>query len=153
MPLSLPASALAPDARGRAAGPGPAAGLARAAGPGAAATPGPASIPELAAELAGLLGGPVGLVTDAIAAMSVSRTVLRGNVASAVHGAATVIGTARPGLAGRAADLSAALLASPPLAGAGTVTAGGFRRGSCCLIYRAAQPPAGAYCADCVLRR
>jgi len=145
--LSLPAAALAPDARGRAAGPGP------AVTPGPAATPEPASIPELAAELAGLLGGPVGLVTDAIAAMSVSPTVLRGNVASAVHGAATVIGTARPGLAGRAADLSAALLGSPPLAGAGTITAGGFRRSSCCLIYRAAEPPARAYCADCVLRR
>ena len=147
VPLSLPAAALDSDA------PAPATGPARASAPARISGPEPASIPELAAGLAALLGGPVGLVTDAIAAMSVSRTVLRGNIASAVHGATTVISTARPGLAGRAAALSAALLRSPPLAGAGTITAAGFRRSSCCLMYRAAQPPARAFCADCVLRR
>jgi hypothetical protein len=152
VPLSLPAAALAPDAPARAIEPAGAAPE-PATTAEAASIQEAARIPDLAAELAVLLAGPVGLVTDAIAAMSVSRTVLRGNVASALHGAATVIGAARPGLAGRATGLCTALLGSPPLAGAGTVTADGFRRGNCCLIYRAAEPAGRAFCADCVLRR
>jgi hypothetical protein len=131
LPLSLPVAALA----GR---------------PGTAAGPG-AGIRDLAVALGGLLAGPVGRLTGAAAALSVSRQVLRGNVASAVHGAVTVIGAARPALAGRAADLGGAVLRCPALAGAGTLTAAGFRRHSCCLIYQAAAPGARALCADCIL--
>jgi FhuF-like iron-sulfur protein len=91
----------------------------------------------------------LGELVEATAAYSVSRRVLWGNVASAVNGAATMIGVARPDLAARAVTLADGLLARPPLAGTGGRAADGrFRRHSCCLIYRAGQ----AVCGDCVLR-
>ncbi len=72
----------------------------------------------LAAGLCGhVMDGPVRAVTDTVAAMSVPAAVLWGNVASAVNGAASMIATARPGLAARAQAVSAALLRRPPLAG------------------------------------
>jgi ferric iron reductase protein FhuF len=83
----------------------------------------------------------------------VSARILWGNAASAVHGAATVLAANRPDRAAPARQLAALLLARPPLRGTGTWTAdGGFRRRSCCLIYRAAAAPE-AICGDCVLRR
>jgi hypothetical protein len=127
LPLSLPASALA--------------------GPGDRPGPG-----QLASELRQeLLGGPVRALTGLTAAMSVSPIVLHGNIASAVNAAASMITTARPGLATRAATIRSALLSAPELAGTWTQSAEGFRRRSCCLIYRAAPAPTSAVCGDCIL--
>jgi FhuF 2Fe-2S C-terminal domain len=127
LPLSLPASALT--------GPGDQ--------PGAG---------QLASELRqGLLNGPVRALTGLTAAMSVSPIVLHGNIASAVNAAAAMIATARPGLASRAAAIRRAVLSAPELAGTWTSSAAGFRRRSCCLIYRAAPAATSAVCGDCIL--
>jgi hypothetical protein len=83
--------------------------------------------------------------------MSVSPIVLHGNIASAVNAAAFMIATARPGLATRAAAIRSALLSVPDLAGTWTSSAAGFRRRSCCLIYRAAPAATSAVCGDCIL--
>jgi ferric iron reductase protein FhuF len=84
--------------------------------------------------------------------MSVSRRVLLGNVASAVNGAASIIAAARADLAADAAAAGEALLSDPPLTAACTGTPGaGFRRRSCCLIYRIAADGGAALCGDCVL--
>jgi hypothetical protein len=100
-----------------------------------------------------LVNGPVRAVTEMTAAMSVSRRVVWGNVASAVNGAASMIATARPSLGARAWAISSALLRQLPLAGSYQGAPGsGFRRRNCCLIYRIAAAPGAAFCADCVLR-
>ncbi len=82
----------------------------------------------------------------------VSTRVLRGNVASAVAGAAGVRAGRWPPLAGPAYRLTAELLSptttASVLAGAGTLTPTGLRRHSCCLYYRV---PGGGICEDCVL--
>ena len=83
--------------------------------------------------------------------MSVSPIVLQGNVASAVNAAAAMIAAARPGLATRAAAVRRAMLSAPELAGTWTSSPAGFRRRSCCLIYRAAPAATAAVCGDCVL--
>ena len=127
LPLSLPATALA----GRGDQPGDR---------------------QLASELRlSLLQGPVRALTEVTAAMSVSPIVLDGNVASAVNAAAAMIAAARPGLATRAAAVRRALLNAPELAGTWTGGAEGFRRRSCCLIYRAAPAATSAVSGDCVL--
>lgn len=72
-----------------------------------------------------------------------------GNAASAVAGAAATVAAARPDHAPAARALTAALLDRPPLAGTGDLTAGRFRRRSCCLLYRAGSP----LCGDCALPR
>lgn len=82
----------------------------------------------------------------------VSPKVLRGNVASALHGACVVVRTAEPELASRARWELAQLLAGPTLtATAGATSGGRFQRRSCCLIYRAAPDRRGPVCGDCVL--
>ena len=107
---------------------------------------------QLASELRqSLLNGPVRTLTRVTAAMSVSPMVLQGNIASAVYAAASMIATARPGLATRAATIRNALLNAPELAGTWTSTPAGFRRRSCCLIYRAAPAAPSAVCGDCIL--
>ena len=83
--------------------------------------------------------------------MLVSPIVLQGNIASAVNAAAGMIARARPDLATQAATLRSGLLGAPELAGTWTSSAGGFRRRSCCLIYRAAPAPTSAVCGDCIL--
>jgi hypothetical protein len=98
-----------------------------------------------------LLDGPVRTINAVVAPMSVSGHVLWGNVASAVHGAASMIATGRPSWARRATAIAARLLDLPPLRGTGDVVAGRFRRRSCCLIYRAAPGRTGPVCGDCVL--
>ncbi|GES29992.1 (2Fe-2S)-binding protein [Streptomyces angustmyceticus] len=106
-----------------------------------------------------LLDGPVRELTDAVAAFSVSRRVLWGNVASAVHGAAAGIASAAPALARPARTAALLFLHHPRLRDAHTlddVTGSPnsrFQRRSCCLIYRAAPDDAGATCGDCVLVR
>jgi len=136
-PLSLPADAIgaqagAAGAFGVAGDPGRAAGLVR----------------DL------LLDGPVRQLVELTAGMSVSRAVLWGNVASAINGATAMIARARPGLAGPAQMAGSELLRYGPLAGAFTgALAGGFRRRSCCLIYRASPGPRTGVCGDCILTR
>jgi hypothetical protein len=98
-----------------------------------------------------LLNGPVRVLTGVTAAMSVSPIVLQGNIASAVSAAASMIATARPDLATQAAIIRSALLSAPELAGTWTSSAAGFRRRSCCLIYRAAPAATPAVCGDCIL--
>jgi hypothetical protein len=93
---------------------------------------------------AAFVDGPLRTLTERF---DVSAKVLWGNVASAINGAATMLGTTR------AAELAAELLDTPPLRGTGTRRAnGGFQRRSCCLIYQAAaEPNRHAVCGDCVL--
>lgn len=87
----------------------------------------------------------LGRLVAATAEFSVSRRVLWGNVASALNGAASVIGGVRPDLAPRAFAVVDELSR-----GHGVRRDGRFRRRSCCLIYRAAGR--SAVCGDCVLR-
>ena len=101
-----------------------------------------------------VLQGPVRDLVEATMTLSVSRQVLWGNVASAVNGAASMIATCQPVWADRSRVIASMLLAQPPLRGTSAGSAGGgFRRRSCCLIYRAAPEAAGAVCGDCVLLR
>jgi hypothetical protein len=85
----------------------------------------------------------------------VSRQIIRGNVASAVFGAASVIASSAAAKADRrigerAGRLAADLLARPALSGAGSIDpSAGFRRRSCCLLYRV---PGTQLCGDCILR-
>ncbi|MFC1410109.1 hypothetical protein ACEZCY_12640 [Streptacidiphilus sp. N1-12] len=126
-----------------------------------AALAGPETDPESTARLlgAGLLDGPVRALVEAAAGLSVSRQVLWGNVASAVNGAAAALAATAPGpVAERARVLAAALQRQPALRGASTGPGAGrgFRRRSCCLIYRAAPAAAArsarsGLCGDCVL--
>lgn len=117
----------------------------------------------------GVLRPLVDPVVDAAARRyAVSRTVLRGNVASAVAGAAGMIGAAEPGLAEPAWRVVDELCApGGALAGCGgRIGPTRFRRRSCCLIYRLDQahdgtvddaarerrgPARTALCGDCVL--
>jgi hypothetical protein len=74
-----------------------------------------------------------------------------GNVASALVGAASLIGTTDPRLAERAADLTADALGRAELRDAmANDRRGRLRRRSCCLIYRVAGPTP-VFCGDCVL--
>lgn len=100
-----------------------------------------------------LVAGPLCDLVTAVAALPVPARVLWGNVASAVHGAATMLGAASPAHAEPARRLAALLLEHPALRGAATGAPGTpeFRRRSCCLIYRAAPGAVGSVCADCVL--
>ncbi|WP_375484960.1 (2Fe-2S)-binding protein [uncultured Jatrophihabitans sp.] len=115
--------------------------------------PGPVTLrpsgvaPSLAAGVLTPVVMPLARATAAAA--GVAPRILVGNIASAVAGAAVVIAAVRPELAGTARDRTVEALAEPPLAGAGEVTAAGFVRASCCLLYRV---PPGGLCGDCVLR-
>jgi hypothetical protein len=101
-----------------------------------------------------LLNGSLRELSEAMGPFSVSPHIMRGNTASAVNGATTMITAARPHLAKHARTITSLLLDHPLLRNAGTATAAGtFRRRSCCLIYRAAPDHRGALCGDCVLAR
>lgn len=137
-PLSLPRTALAGTPRGSV--------LAEARG--SAGT----EASHVCGPLLGLLDGPLRSLVETTASMAVSRRVLWGNVASALNGAASMIAAARPDLAARTAAITGLLAGIPALAGSydGQVISG-FRRRSCCLIYRLASRPATGYCGDCIL--
>lgn len=119
-----------------------------------------ASVASLADALAGtVLGGPVRTLVEASTRFAVSPQVLWGNVASVVNGVRALIGAAEPALIGRTEELVSRLLSQPPLHGthdthgsAAGSTAVGFRRRSCCLVYRLA-PGQAPVCGDCVLDR
>ncbi len=80
-------------------------------------------------------------------AHGVSTQIGRGNAASAINGAAQMIGRADPQLADEAQRVVVDLLQHPALADTATVGPPFVRR-SCCLYYRL---PGGGYCGDCVL--
>jgi hypothetical protein len=114
----------------------------------------PDAQPELLAGLLArrVLDGPVRDLVEATVPLSVSRRVLWGNVASAVHGAASMIVTRQPAWGNRSRVIASLLLDQPPLRDTSVASAtGGFRRRSCCLIYRAAPNAVRAVCGDCVL--
>jgi hypothetical protein len=96
-------------------------------------------------------GSAVEAVTQAcLAGYSVSPRVLWGNVASAANSALTMIALARPDLGDRARAAADRLLSDERVED-GRLRAGpGFRRRSCCLIYRLTTSTA-AVCGDCVL--
>ncbi|MGH3825441.1 MAG: (2Fe-2S)-binding protein [Pseudonocardiaceae bacterium] len=65
-----------------------------------------------------------------------------------------MIATSQPAWVHPCQMIASLLLDQPPLRGTSIVSADrGFRRRSCCLIYRAAPNAAGAVCGDCVLSR
>ncbi|GAA3525030.1 (2Fe-2S)-binding protein [Amycolatopsis ultiminotia] len=98
-----------------------------------------------------ILQGPVARLDRAVAGFSLAENVRRGNVASALNGAATVLRSQRPEWTAAITELLGGLERLPALAGTATRTGGRFRRRSCCLIYRAAPDHAGPKCGDCVL--
>jgi hypothetical protein len=105
-----------------------------------------------------LLTGPLHELSAAFAALVPSPHVRAGNLASAIHGAVTVLGAdpSRFPAHGvqRARLLAEVLLGHPVLRSeaVGEPGTGGFRRRSCCLIYRAGgRVAAHAVCGDCVL--
>jgi hypothetical protein len=100
--------------------------------------------------VAGIVGG---LVTPVLRAFQdrfvLSTQVLWGNVASALAGAAGMLGSEAAG------ELAERVLAVPPLAGTGTLVRPDAARArrflvrhNCCLYYRI---PGGGTCGDCVL--
>lgn len=110
-------------------------------------------------DLAGLLHDQVLSTTVLPVALAVqdafhlSPQVLRGNVSSAVAGAATMAAAARPDLATRCTRLAGLVVSQGLLAGTGHYVPDGsgglrFLRNNCCLFYRV---PGGGTCADCVL--
>lgn len=100
----------------------------------------------------GVLAGVIAEFSAAATGFGVNEHILRGNVASALSGAARTLTAARPDLRSGIRALITDLLAGPHLAGAGHFEPdAGFRRRSCCLIYRAAPDRQGALCGDCVL--
>jgi FhuF 2Fe-2S C-terminal domain len=101
-------------------------------------------------ELAGRMNGLTGPLARAFRiAFPLSGQVLRGNVASAVAGAAATLAAAVPARAGLASELAAGVLARAPLRGTGEFGPGPrFRRRSCCLLYRV---PGAGLCGDCIL--
>lgn len=101
----------------------------------------------------GMLTGAVRELGEAVRVFSVSDRVLWGNVASAINGAATMVGMARPDFASRAARMASLLLEHPLLHDASLRHPDGrFQRRSCCLIYQASPTRSrDAVCGDCVL--
>lgn len=79
-----------------------------------------------------------------------SPRVLWGNVASAANSAATMIGRARPDLTEATRSAADAFLADERVEDGALRVGPGFRRRSCCLIYRLTGSTA-AVCGDCVL--
>jgi FhuF 2Fe-2S C-terminal domain len=100
--------------------------------------------------------GVVGPVAAAFQAwFRISPLVLRGNIASALAGAAGMLAGQFPGRAEAAGQLTARILACEPLAGAGRLVQPDASRprrflvrNSCCLLYRV---PGGGMCGDCIL--
>ena len=112
----------------------------------------PLSLTNESGSAGDVLDGPVTELTEVVLArFEVSEKVLRGNIASAVHAAAGIVGRQRPELAVRARSVAAGLLDRPTLTPTFEVRQGRFVRRSCCLIYRIAPDGRAAVCGDCVL--
>lgn len=103
-----------------------------------------------------IIRGTVSPLADAVRArFRLSPQVLWGNVASALAGAAGLLADSHPRQAGAAGQLTAAVLATEPLAGTGDLIQPDTQqprrfliRRNCCLFYRV---PGGGICGDCVL--
>ena len=113
----------------------------------------PAPTDQLIAGLrAGLVGETAASLVGAVRYYSVSAHIAWGNVASAVHGAATMLAREHPDVARDVSAVVTGLFAAPPLDRTAERSAhGAFRRRSCCLIYRVGGWRT-AVCGDCVLR-
>ncbi|MGV9298830.1 (2Fe-2S)-binding protein [Amycolatopsis sp. NPDC003676] len=98
-----------------------------------------------------VLRGPLVRLDKAMAQFSLAENVRRGNVASALNGAVTVLRSERPEWTDRVVEIVGALEELPELAGTATRENGRFRRRSCCLFYRATPDRDGPKCGDCVL--
>jgi len=93
-------------------------------------------------------------VTSTVAeVVPMSFRVLWGNVASAVNSACLRIATKRPAAADCAQLLSEIVFAAPQLRTERSPSGPGFRRSSCCLIYRISAERGKGICGDCVLSR
>ncbi|NJP46447.1 (2Fe-2S)-binding protein [Actinacidiphila epipremni] len=141
----------APDAAPEGGAP---AGAQRHAAPRAAVPPVTAPQAEAPADAfaARLADGPLAELAALHVPFGLSPHIALGNTASALNGAAGMIAAARPDLAAASAAFAAEVLAREPLRPqAGRTATGGFRRRSCCLIYRAAPDRRGALCGDCAL--
>jgi hypothetical protein len=114
--------------------------------------PVPLSVPGSGADH-GLIDDVVDPLTAAVGDLApVSPRVLWGNVASAINSAAALIAGQRPDLAPAAWAAARDLAGHPRLGGERVPLGPGFRRSSCCLIYRLAAPGTQkAVCGDCVL--
>jgi hypothetical protein len=98
-----------------------------------------------------LLDQLVAPLTDAVAtAAVVSPRVLWGNAASAANTAAGLIASQHPELAAGAWAWATAFFDDDRLASETQRPGPGFRRSSCCLLYRLG-PGASSICGDCVL--
>jgi hypothetical protein len=91
-------------------------------------------------------------VTSTIAEfVPLSFRVLWGNVASAVNSAILQIAAKRPAAADEAWHLAEIVFSDPQLRSERNAPGLGFRRSSCCLIYRLSTEPGRGTCGDCVL--
>jgi hypothetical protein len=99
-----------------------------------------------------LVDNVIAPITSTISGLvPVSRRVLWGNVASAVNSAAQQVAAQRADLGRQALTTAAAFLSSPRLTQERQLPGPGFRRSSCCLIYRIAPDRGQGVCGDCVL--
>jgi hypothetical protein len=80
-----------------------------------------------------------------------STRVLWGNVASAIDSASKQIAAKQPAAADDAQHLAEIIFSAPQLRTERYQPGPGFRRSSCCLIYRLSAERANGICADCVL--
>jgi hypothetical protein len=122
--------------------------------------PMPLSVPfPGAAAMVNLLDEVIAPLTAAVSNLvTVSPRVLWGNVASAASQAAAQVAARYPEVSRPAWTAAAALFATPWLSRERQPPGPGFRRSSCCLIYRVAVHEAAAdrprnVCSDCVLRQ
>lgn len=126
-------------------------------GPVPLSIPAPGSLPQPYGQWEGptVLDEVIAPLTAATAGLvPISSRVLWGNVASAINGAAAQVAARQPDLADPVCAAAADLFASPWLSGETQPPGPGFRRSSCCLIYKIAAERARArgVCGDCVLR-
>jgi ferric iron reductase protein FhuF len=99
-----------------------------------------------------VLDGPVGQLTEAVRGqVAVSARVLWGNVASAVNSVSNQLAASDPVVAARVSAVTAKLFADRRLQSETCAPGAGFRRSSCCLIYRLAPGGTAGVCGDCVL--
>jgi hypothetical protein len=106
---------------------------------------------EVAGQLIGELITPI---TSAVTGViPVPARVLWGNVASAVNGAAVQISAPRPGADHAVWRIASEVFGHPALSQETGPPGRGFRRSSCCLIYRIAPGRAQGVCGDCILSR
>ena len=99
-----------------------------------------------------LISGLIEPVTSMVAeVIPMSPRVLWGNVASAVNSASRQIATKRPTAADARHHLAEVVFSAPQLLSERSAPGPGFRRSSCCLIYRLPSGLGRETCGDCVL--